>query len=150
MLPKLKHPPNLHFNSLNYFLAARGLAFREFKHLFIVNKFVQCLLLALDGLLELSYSLETALHSGIIEIKTLLFQASLNFLEAIFEFLYSFLRLDSFNGLWPVNFLFDFGSHKGNGFVIIHKLHALLHFKIFFFFISLVECFQNFLDPVQS
>jgi len=68
----------------------------------------------------------------------------------LLEFFYSFFGLSSFNGLWTIDFLFDFSSHKGNSLIIIHELKAFLHFVFFLLIISLLVSLQDLLDSVEG
>ena len=150
MLPQFQHPADFHFDCFDDFLAAVGLAFWEFEHLFVVDKFCQLFLFYFNILLVFFYFLEAAFNSCIEEVEFFSLEVKLHEFQVLFKFLYFFFGFASFDGLGSIDFLFDFGSHKGDSFVFLHQLVDLLHFIIFLLVVSLFECFQSFLNSVKS
>lgn len=150
MLPQFLHPADLNFDGLDDLLAASGLAFLELEHLLVVDELVEGFLLSFYDLLEFGDSLETALDSGVIVVERFSLEAGLNFLEMFFELFDSFFGLCGFNSLGTIDFLLYLGCDKGNGLVIVHQLHALLHLVLFLLLISLLEGLQHFFNSVES
>lgn len=138
MLPQFLHPSDFDLDCLDDLGTAVGLAFREFEHFFIIDEFIEGFLFGLNDFLEFSDSLEASFNSSIIIIERFSLQASLNLLEMLFEFFYSFFGFSSFNSLWTINLLLYFSSYKGNCLIVIHKLETLLHFVLFFLIVSLL------------
>jgi hypothetical protein len=150
VLPQLLHPSHLHLDRLDDLLAAGGFAFLELEHFLIVDELSQSFLLVLDDFLELSDAGEAALDASVVEVEGFTLETGLNFLEMFFKLFDSVLGLASFNGLGAIDFLFDFGGNEGDGLVVVHQLHALLHLVLLLLFVSFLEGLEHFLDSVQS
>ena len=120
MLPQFQHPADFNFNCFYDFLAAVGLTFREFKHLFIVNKFCQFFLFYFNILFVFLYFLEAAFNSCVEEIEFFSLEVQLHKFKILFEFLYFFFSFASFDSLGSIDFFFNFSSNKGDGFIFFH------------------------------